>query len=169
MAGPHRLAQGDRLLIGRYVVGVSIEDERAETGHPQARTGSTQRELPSSTGRPRDPGHEPYFNPAGQRPRGAPVSTSSALQPGPSVPANRPAEADAMLREIAKAAGLAPELLQSRDPHDVAAEIGAFVDAVEKGVKPEAGFEDGRQALILAEAANRSIAEGRTIPVRDIG
>ncbi len=50
-----------------------------------------------------------------------------------------------------------------------AAEIGAFVDAVEKGVKPEAGFEDGRQALILAEAANRSIAEGRTIPVRDIG
>ncbi|TPI76980.1 type VI secretion system-associated FHA domain protein TagH [Mesorhizobium sp. B2-8-9] len=128
MSGPHRLAQGDRLLIGRYVVGVSIENERAATGHPQTRTGSTQRELPPSLGGPSVPSHEPFFSPAEQRPTGtAPVSRSSAPQPGPAAPANRPAEADAMLREIARAAGIAPELLQSRDPHDVAAEIGAVL------------------------------------------
>lgn len=50
-----------------------------------------------------------------------------------------------------------------------AAEIGAFVDAVEQGKNPEVGFEDGRQALILAEAAIRSVAEGRTISTREIG
>ncbi|TPI09591.1 type VI secretion system-associated FHA domain protein TagH [Mesorhizobium sp. B4-1-3] len=156
MSGPHRLAQGDRLLIGRYVVGVSIEDERAATGHPQTRTGSTQRELPPSTGRPLDSGQEPFFSPAGQRPTGAAsASTSSALQPGPAVPANQPAEADAILREIAKAAGLAPELLQSRDPHDVAAEIGAVlritVEQLSLLLKARAA------AKVLAKTAHRTM------------
>ncbi|NUS22161.1 MAG: type VI secretion system-associated FHA domain protein TagH [Mesorhizobium sp.] len=154
MAGPHRLAQGDRLLIGRYVVTVSIEDERAATGHPRTRTGSTQRELPPSTGRPL--GHEPFFNPADQRPaEAAPVSTSSALQPGPeAVPANRP-EADAMLHEVARAAGIAPELLKSRDPHDVAAEIGAVlrttVEQLSLLLKARAA------AKVLAKSSNRTM------------
>ena len=156
MTVPHRLAQGDRLLIGRYVVGVSIEDERAATGYPQAGTGSTQRELPPSTGRPLDPGREPFFNPTQQRPAGpAPVSTSSALQPGPAAPANRPAEADAILREIARAAGIAPELLQARDPHDVAAEIGAVlrttVEQLSLLLKARAA------AKVLAKTANRTM------------
>ena len=156
MTVPHRLAQGDRLLIGRYVVGVSIEDERAATGHPQARTGSTQREPPLSTGRPMDPGREPFFNPTEQRPpQAAPVSTSSALQTGPAAPANRPAEADAMLREIATAAGIAPDLLQSRDPHDVAAEIGAVlrttVEQLSLLLKARAA------AKVLAKSAHRTM------------
>ncbi|MBZ9819428.1 type VI secretion system-associated FHA domain protein TagH [Mesorhizobium sp. CA4] len=156
MAGPHRLAQGDRLLIGRYVVGVSIEDERAATGHPQTGTGSTQRELPPSTGGPPDRGHEPFFTPAEQRPtRAAPVSRSSAPQPSPAAPANRPAEADAMLREIARAAGIAPELLQSRDPHDVAAEIGAVlrttVEQLSLLLKARAA------AKVLAKSAHRTM------------
>lgn len=50
-----------------------------------------------------------------------------------------------------------------------AAEIGAFVDAVEQGTQPPVGFEDGRQALILAEAAIRSVTEGRTIKTSEIG
>lgn len=50
-----------------------------------------------------------------------------------------------------------------------AAEISAFVDAIENGTAPEVGFEDGRQALILAEAAIRSIAEGRTVNTNEIG
>jgi myo-inositol 2-dehydrogenase / D-chiro-inositol 1-dehydrogenase len=50
-----------------------------------------------------------------------------------------------------------------------AAEISAFVDAVEKGEPPEVGFEDGRQALVLAEAAMLSIAEGRTVNTNEIG
>ncbi|TPJ83044.1 type VI secretion system-associated FHA domain protein TagH [Mesorhizobium sp. B2-6-2] len=156
MSGPHRLAQGDRLLIGRYVVGVSIEDEQAPTGHPQTRTGSTQRELPPSPGGPSVPGHEPIFSRAEQRPTGAaPVSRSSAPQPGPAAPANRPAEADAMLREIARAAGIAPDLLQSRDPHDLAAEIGSVlrttVEQLSLLLKARAA------AKVLAKSAHRTM------------
>ena len=44
-----------------------------------------------------------------------------------------------------------------------AAEIGAFVDAVEQGSTPPMTFEDGHQALVLAEAAIRSAAEGRVV------
>lgn len=43
------------------------------------------------------------------------------------------------------------------------AELEAFVDAVEKGTPPEVGFEDGRLALVLAEAAGRSAREGRVV------
>ena len=49
------------------------------------------------------------------------------------------------------------------------AEIGAFVEAIEQGTEPVITFEDGRQALVLAEAAIRSAAEGRTVPTREIG
>jgi type VI secretion system protein ImpI len=103
-----------------------------------------------------DPGHEPFFNPAEQRPAGpAPVSTSSALQPGPAAPANRPAEADAILRDIARAAGMPPDLLQSRDPHEVAAEIGAVlrttVEQLSLLLKARAA------AKVLAKSANRTM------------
>lgn len=50
-----------------------------------------------------------------------------------------------------------------------AAEISAFVDAIETSVTPEVGFEDGRLALILAEAAIKSAAEGRIVNVSEIG
>ncbi|WP_454819297.1 inositol 2-dehydrogenase [Labrys neptuniae] len=48
------------------------------------------------------------------------------------------------------------------------AEIGAFVDAVENGTAPEVGFEDGRRALVLAEAAGRSIQEGRPVETSEV-
>ena len=48
------------------------------------------------------------------------------------------------------------------------AEIGAFVDVIAAGEPPEVGFEDGRQALILAEAAIKSAAEGRTVRTSEI-
>ena len=44
-------------------------------------------------------------------------------------------------------------------------ELDAFIDCVEQGTEPEVGFEDGRCALILAEAAYRSLAEGRMVAV----
>ncbi|KGJ02834.1 myo-inositol 2-dehydrogenase / D-chiro-inositol 1-dehydrogenase [Paracoccus halophilus] len=50
-----------------------------------------------------------------------------------------------------------------------AAEISAFVDAVEQGRPVPVGFEDGRQALILAEAAIRSVRENRTVKISEIG
>ncbi|SEM41110.1 myo-inositol 2-dehydrogenase / D-chiro-inositol 1-dehydrogenase [Gemmobacter aquatilis] len=48
------------------------------------------------------------------------------------------------------------------------AEIDAFVTAVESGIAPEVGFEDGRQALILAEAALRSATEGRVVQTAEV-
>lgn len=47
--------------------------------------------------------------------------------------------------------------------------IDAFVDAVQSGGKPEVGFEDGRQALVLAEAALKSTAEKRSVNISEIG
>jgi myo-inositol 2-dehydrogenase/D-chiro-inositol 1-dehydrogenase len=43
------------------------------------------------------------------------------------------------------------------------AEIGLFVDAVENGAPVPVGFEDGRRALLLADACLKSVSEGRTI------
>jgi len=48
------------------------------------------------------------------------------------------------------------------------AEIDGFVDCVEKGAKPLASFEDGRRALILAEAAYLSMKERRLVQVSDV-
>jgi myo-inositol 2-dehydrogenase / D-chiro-inositol 1-dehydrogenase len=48
------------------------------------------------------------------------------------------------------------------------AEIDGFVDCVEKGTPPLASFEDGRRALILAEAAYRSMHEKRLVNVSEI-
>ncbi|MEM8915231.1 MAG: inositol 2-dehydrogenase [Pseudomonadota bacterium] len=48
------------------------------------------------------------------------------------------------------------------------AEIDAFVAAVEAGRPCDVGFEDGRQALILAEAAYKSRAERRMVKVEEI-
>lgn len=48
------------------------------------------------------------------------------------------------------------------------AEISEFVDAVETGRAPSVGFEDGRLALVLAEAALKSIAERRVVAVKEL-
>lgn len=50
-----------------------------------------------------------------------------------------------------------------------AAEISAFVDAVAQGKPVPVGFEDGRRALLLAEAAQLSAAQGRTVSISEIG
>ena len=48
------------------------------------------------------------------------------------------------------------------------AEIDAFIDSVQNGVPVEPGFEDGRKALVLAEAALISAAEGRMVHIDEI-
>ena len=50
-----------------------------------------------------------------------------------------------------------------------AAEISAFVEAIESGTAPEVGFEDGRLALVLAEASIKSASEGRIVNVGELG
>ena len=49
-----------------------------------------------------------------------------------------------------------------------AAEISAFIDAVEKGTEPHPGGEDGLAALVLAEAALKSVREGRAVKVSEV-
>lgn len=48
------------------------------------------------------------------------------------------------------------------------AEIASFADAIATGCPTEVTFEDGRRALILAEAAYRSRAEGRAVKVSEV-
>lgn len=48
------------------------------------------------------------------------------------------------------------------------AEIDGFVDCVEKGAVPLASFDDGRRALILAEAAYLSMKERRLVKVSEV-
>jgi myo-inositol 2-dehydrogenase/D-chiro-inositol 1-dehydrogenase len=45
------------------------------------------------------------------------------------------------------------------------AEIDHFVDCVEKGTKPLAGFAEGREALRLADAAVESLKSGRVVRI----
>ncbi|NBB83273.1 MAG: inositol 2-dehydrogenase [Alphaproteobacteria bacterium] len=49
-----------------------------------------------------------------------------------------------------------------------AAQIDAFVDAIETGTAPEVGFEDGHRALALAEAAYLSLSERRMVRVEEV-
>lgn len=142
MTGPHRMANGDRMLIGRYVIFVSIDEERAATGHPNR--GSTQREMPAATNRSLEFGDEPFFDPAEQRSGQRVRAPASSSQPSP-LPSTR----DEVLREIAIAAGISPELLQSRDPHEVAAEIGAVLRTVVEEVT----------LLLKARAAAKMLAK----------
>ena len=44
-------------------------------------------------------------------------------------------------------------------------EIDAFIDAVEQSAPCQVGFEDGRRALMLAEAAYRSLRSGAMVKV----
>lgn len=48
------------------------------------------------------------------------------------------------------------------------AEIDCFLDCVEKSITPRASFEDGRKALILAEAAYISLREKRLVNVSEV-
>ena len=48
------------------------------------------------------------------------------------------------------------------------AEIDNFIDAAEGTAPLDVTFEDGHRALVLAEAAGRSVAEGRTVKVSEV-
>ena len=48
------------------------------------------------------------------------------------------------------------------------AEIDGFVDCAENGAAPLASFEDGRRALVLAEAAYISVRERRLVKLSEV-
>ncbi len=75
-------------------------------------------------------------------------------------------------RHIAGATGISAPLQhffieRYREAFD--AEIGCFVDSIENGAPVPVGFEDGRLALLLAEACVKSAAEGRAVKTSEIG
>ncbi len=45
------------------------------------------------------------------------------------------------------------------------AELSAFIEAVQSNRPPEVGFNDGYRALLIAEAAYRSLKEKRAVPI----
>ncbi len=65
--------------------------------------------------------------------------------------------------------GPCPDFFIERYQASFLAEIDAFVNAVKNNLPPPVGFEDGRMALVLAEAAYKSIAEKRPVSVSEIG
>ncbi len=74
-------------------------------------------------------------------------------------------------KHIAGATGIAAPLQHffiERYGEAFDAEIGHFVDAIENGTPVPVGFEDGRLALLLADACFKSIAEGRTIKTSEL-
>lgn len=77
-----------------------------------------------------------------------------------------------MVRATATATGIAEPALFffiERYAEAFRAEIDAFLRVVRDGGEPEVGFEDGRRALVLAEAAYLSLAEGRMVKVSEVG
>ena len=76
-----------------------------------------------------------------------------------------------MTKHVAGATGIAAPLQHfsiERYGEAFDAEIGFFVDAIENGAPVPVGFEDGRLALLLADACFMSIAEGRTIKTSEL-
>jgi myo-inositol 2-dehydrogenase / D-chiro-inositol 1-dehydrogenase len=61
------------------------------------------------------------------------------------------------------------DFFMTRYTEAYAAEIAAFVEAVTSGTEPSPGGTDGMAALALAEAALRSVAEGRAVRVAEVG
>lgn len=74
-------------------------------------------------------------------------------------------------KHVAEATGIAAPLQHffiERYGEAFDAEIGHFVDAIEGRASVPVGFEDGRLALLLADACFMSIAEGRTIRTNEL-
>lgn len=141
MASPHKLSKGDRLRIGRYIVGVSIdqnsltESSRLDLASPVTAAESRPAAQPMAPGQISIP-------PSADR-------QSSAWTP----PAS--SEGDAFLQRLAEAAGIPPQFLLQRDRAEVATEIGAIlrvtVEQLSLLLKARAA------AKVLAKNANRTM------------
>lgn len=61
------------------------------------------------------------------------------------------------------------DFFMTRYTEAYAAEIASFITAVKKGEKPSPSGFDGLAALLLAEAALKSVAEGRPVRLGEVG
>ena len=155
LAGPHRLAHGDRLRIGRYIVSVALEDGQpgtAGSGAPASSVGMWQT--------PPDPipgGSSVMLraDPTAARP-GERLSTAAPQARAPTAATSAPgARADELLLHIANGAGISPETLLQRDAREVATEIGAvlrtMVEELGQLLKARAA------AKVLAKSGHRTM------------
>lgn len=152
---PHPLANGDQLSIGSYIVSVAVEDLDANSdwGNPMP-----ARHV-AGVGQPPPQLADPFFGGVnnGQAAAGVasrqPVQQMRAPHPVPvqPVPVPQPQRLDAteLLRLIASGAGVSPDVFLQRDPHDVAAEVGAVLRAV----------VDELALLLKARAAAKALAK----------
>ncbi|MHA6643558.1 type VI secretion system-associated FHA domain protein TagH [Mesorhizobium sp. A623] len=156
MSNPHRLAHGDRLRIGRYIVAVSIEDA-ALHGHAGARQAGTGDDTGGASKLPGDQPFGPNRDSAALPPSPSSggsfslaVGTSGRQQPplGHGSAGQRLAQGDEILRAVAAGAGVAPEIFLSRDAGDVAREIGSVLRIV----------VDELAMLLKARAAAKTLA-----------
>lgn len=156
MSNPHRLAHGDRLRIGRYIVAVSME-EAAVHGHAGARQAGIGDDTGAqfSSGQPVGQGRDSAAiapSPSGGGSFSLAVGTSGRQQPplgqGQGSAGQRHALGDEILRAVAAGAGVAPEIFLSRDAGDVAREIGAVLRIV----------VDELAMLLKARAAAKTLA-----------
>lgn len=148
---PHPLNHGDRLWIGRYIVAVSIEDDRDaanQWGNP-----APSRHAADQAGQRAPQFADPFFGGAsnGQSATGVAAQPPVPLPAAPSPPVapGQRLEATELLRLIAAGAGVSPEIFLQRDPNDVAAEVGAVLRAV----------VDELALLLKARAAAKALAK----------
>ncbi|MBN9077546.1 MAG: type VI secretion protein [Rhizobiales bacterium 65-79] len=148
LEAPYRLRSGDRLRIGRYTIRVTL-DEAASVDQADARrspmtdrgshTSGSPAVANASAGsgssfsfdddpflaRPGRGGGELRPGPAQAPP--TPARAASAPQPASSA---RVAQSNDLLRQIAAAAGMSPDVLLQRDPREVASEMGIVLRLV---------------------------------------
>lgn len=144
ITAPHRLGDGDRLRIGRYLLSVEIADER---GLSPAQAGPAMRPLPPAGGRVAAMSGEAFF--AADRNGLYRPQPEAAARPPPANEAGRTPDAADLLRTLAVGAGVPAEIFLQRDPHEVAGEIGAVLRIVVE----ELG------ALLKARAAAKALAK----------
>lgn len=175
---PHRLSEGDRLRIGRYLVSVSIGNDPTGRSAPETTTNAGRAPSPmsgfgarpsfefahSSVGRPSDQGRpdraassfsferDPFLAPAESPPQQRAPQRIPASPPQiatPSPALNQSVKADEILGNIAAGAGVPPDVFLQRDPREVATEIGAVLRIV----------TDELALLLKARAAAKALAK----------
>ncbi len=146
--GVHLLRTGDTIRIGRYVINVSIEQERegfaAAADYPAENSRPAPRLEDPARNAPFFPPHE--MQAAGHSRGSLQLQSGRQLLSGNSTPATDPA---GLLREIAVGAGISPDTFVQRDPHEVAEEIGAVLRIV----------VDELASMLKARAAAKAMAK----------
>lgn len=142
VTSPHRLGNGDRLRIGRYLLSVEIADE---LGLPPVQPGAAMRPMQPAGGRAAGVSGEAFF----PSPPDGRYRPETAARPLPAAGSARNPDSSEIFRALAVGAGVPAEIFLQRDAHEVAGEIGAVLRIVVE----ELG------ALLKARAAAKALAK----------